>query len=369
MPRHAARTRASRRTAPHAAALDEVVENPDAGGDPEHEALLADALGPALQVVLDTLAPAERLAFVLHDVFAVPFDEIGTILGRSPNAAKQLASRARRRIQGSTPAEAPDVARQRTVVDAFLAASRSGDLDQLLAVLDPDIVLRADTAGVQMGSPDEVRGADAVAAVFSGRALGAQTALVDGIVGMAWAPGGTAKVVWDITVTGDTITGSTWSPTPIISASSTSSCSTEPKRRDRSDDAVAEVVERHQQARLLVGDVEHAVVQQVAEMPMAFDQRDRADGLEPHRQLVLGQEHAAPEREQQAHAVLEHAESPRDEVPTDPCRQHAEHRPLDRRQPARDEHTQGGGEQDLRPPPQEPAAALVGREALHGSPR
>ena len=200
------RARASRRTAPHAAALDDVVENPDAGGDPEHEALLADALGPALQVVLDTLAPAERLAFVLHDVFAVPFDEIGTILGRSPNAAKQLASRARRRIQGSTPTEAPDVARQRTVVDAFLAASRSGDLDQLLAVLDPDIVLRADDAGVQMGSPDEVRGADAVAAVFSGRALGAQTALVDGIVGMAWAPGGTAKVVWDITVAGDTIT-------------------------------------------------------------------------------------------------------------------------------------------------------------------
>ena len=134
------RARASRRTAPQAAALDEVVENPDGGGDPEHEALLADALGPALQLVLDTLAPAERLAFVLHDVFAVPFDEIGTILGRSPNAAKQLASRARRRIQGSTPTEAPDVARQRTVVDAFLAASRSGDLDQLLAVLDPDIV-------------------------------------------------------------------------------------------------------------------------------------------------------------------------------------------------------------------------------------
>ena len=200
------RARASRRTAPDATPLDDVVETPDAGGDPEYEALLADSLGPALQVVLDTLAPAERLAFVLHDVFAVPFDEIGTILGRSPNAAKQLASRARRRIQGTTPAEATDVARQRVVVDAFLAASRSGHLDQLLAVLDPDIVLRADAAAVQMGSPEVVSGAEAVAQVFSGRALGAQPALVDGIVGVAWAPGGDAKVVWDITVTGDTIT-------------------------------------------------------------------------------------------------------------------------------------------------------------------
>jgi RNA polymerase sigma-70 factor (ECF subfamily) len=200
------RARAARHAEPEAAQLDEVIVIPEAGGDPEYEALLADALGPALQVVLDTLAPAERLAFVLHDVFAVPFDEIGAILGRSPNAAKQLASRARRRIQGTTPDARTDVARQRTVVDAFLAASRGGDLDQLLAVLDPDIVLRADAAAVQMGSPDVVRGATAVAQVFSGRALGAQPALVDGIVGVAWALGGRAKVVWDITITGDTIT-------------------------------------------------------------------------------------------------------------------------------------------------------------------
>jgi RNA polymerase sigma factor (sigma-70 family) len=200
------RSRASRRAEPPGAHLDDVIGSVDDGGDPEYEALLADALGPALQVVLDTLAPAERLAFVLHDVFAVPFDEIGTILGRSPNAAKQLASRARRRVQGSTPAVSTDVPRQRAVVDAFLAASRSGDLGELVAVLDPDIVLRADAAAVGMGSPHEVRGATAVAKVFSGRALAAQPALVDGIVGVTWAPGGRAKVVWDITITGDTIT-------------------------------------------------------------------------------------------------------------------------------------------------------------------
>lgn len=199
------RSRASRRDKPEGAHLDDVIKTHAGAGDPEYEALLADALGPALQVVLDTLVPAERLAFVLHDVFALPFDQIGTILGRSPNAAKQLASRARRRVRGSTPIVNTDVSRQRTVVDAFLAASRGGDLDELIAVLDPDIVLRADPAAVQMGSLQEVNGAAAVAKVFSGRALGAQPALVDGIVGVAWAPGGRAKVVWDVTITGDKI--------------------------------------------------------------------------------------------------------------------------------------------------------------------
>jgi len=199
------RSRAARREEPEGANLDDVLGSSEDGGDPEHEALLADALGPALQAVLETLAPAERLAFVLHDVFAVPFGEIGTILGRSPNAAKQLATRARRRVQGSTPVVSTDVPRQRAVVDAFLAASRSGDLDQLVAMLDPDIVLRADPAAVQMGSPEEVHGATDVAQVFSGRALAAQPALVDGIVGVTWAPGGRAKVVWDITTTGDKI--------------------------------------------------------------------------------------------------------------------------------------------------------------------
>ena len=152
--------------------------------DPEHEALLADSVGLALLVVLNTLAPAERLAFVLHDMFAVPFDEIAPIVGRSPAAARQLASRARRRVPG-TQAAVPDadLTRQRAVVDAFLAASRDGDFDALLAVLDPDVVLRADEAAVQMGSSREVRGAAAVAETFSGRAQVAQPALVDGAVG------------------------------------------------------------------------------------------------------------------------------------------------------------------------------------------
>jgi RNA polymerase sigma-70 factor (ECF subfamily) len=199
------RSRASRREEPQYAHPLEEAGPHDDGGDPEYEAILADALGPALQVVLDTLAPAARLAFVLHDVFAVPFDEIGSILGRSPNAAKQLASRARRRIQGSSSSVDVDVSRQRTVVDAFLAASRSGDLDELVAVLHPDIVLRADATAVQMGSLPEVLGATAVAKVFSGRAVAAQPALVDGVVGITWAPGGRAKVVWDITITDDKI--------------------------------------------------------------------------------------------------------------------------------------------------------------------
>jgi RNA polymerase sigma factor (sigma-70 family) len=194
------RSRASRRDEPADVELRDAVASSTLGNDPEYEALLADSLGPALLVVLDTLAPAERLAFVLHDLFAVPFDEIGAILGRSPNAAKQLASRARRRVRGSALVPDADKTRQRIVVDAFLAASRSGNFEALLAVLDPDVVLRADTAGVQMGAPAEVRGAAAVAGTFSGRALGAQPALVDGTVGVVWARGGRAKVVWDITI-------------------------------------------------------------------------------------------------------------------------------------------------------------------------
>ena len=194
------RSRASRREELAGGYVPDSIVSPSEESDPEHEALLADSLGPALLVVLDTLAPAERLAFVLHDMFAVPFDEIGVILGRSPNAAKQLASRARRRIQGSAPVPDADRTRQREVVDAFLAASRSGDFEALLAVLDPDIVLRADPAAVRMGASAEVRGAEAVAGVFSGRALGAQPALVDGTVGVVWAPGGRPRVVWDMTI-------------------------------------------------------------------------------------------------------------------------------------------------------------------------
>ena len=194
------RSRASRREEPVVGELPDQLESPAAGGDPEHEAMLADAVGSALLVVLDTLSPAERLAFVLHDMFAVPFDEIGPIVGRSPNAAKQLASRARHKVQGKGTAPDADPARQREVVDAFLAASRSGDFDALVALLDPDIVLIADAAAVEMGSPEETQGAAAVAGTFSGRALAAQPALIDGAVGIVWAVSGRTKVAWDLTI-------------------------------------------------------------------------------------------------------------------------------------------------------------------------
>jgi RNA polymerase sigma-70 factor, ECF subfamily len=194
------RVRAARREQ-----LAEELPAAEAVSDPEHEALLADSVGAALSVVLDTLTPAERVAFVLHDVFAVPFDEIAIVLGRSPNAAKQLASRGRARLQGASPPPAVDRARQREVVDAFLAASRAGDLAGLVAVLDPDIVMRADAAAVGMGAAGEVLGATAVANVFSGRALEAQPALVDDCVGVVWAPGGSARVVWELEIVDGTI--------------------------------------------------------------------------------------------------------------------------------------------------------------------
>src|SRR5262245_52581549 len=134
------RSRKSRREEPLGVHVPDPVVSSEDGIDPEHEALLADSVGLALLVVLDTLNPAERLAFVLHDMFAVPFNEIAPLVGRSPTAARQLASRARRRVRGSAPVPDPDLARQREVVDAFLAASRGGDFDALLAVLDPDVV-------------------------------------------------------------------------------------------------------------------------------------------------------------------------------------------------------------------------------------
>jgi RNA polymerase sigma factor (sigma-70 family) len=137
-----------------------IIDDPAVGTDPEHEALLAESVGIAVQVVLDTLSPAERLAFVLHDMFAVPFDEIATMLQRSPQATRQLASRARRRVREAAPAPDPDLTRQRAVVDAYFAAAREGDLDALVAVLDPDVVLRAHRGD---GDPLELRGADRVA--------------------------------------------------------------------------------------------------------------------------------------------------------------------------------------------------------------
>ncbi|WP_406277293.1 sigma-70 family RNA polymerase sigma factor [Streptomyces sp. NBC_00191] len=169
--------------------------------DPEQEVLLADSVGLALLVVLDTLDPAERLAFVLHDMFALPFDEIAPIVDRTPAAARQLASRARRRVRGAARVPEPDVSRQREIVDAFLAAARGGEFDALLTVLDPDVVLRADSTAVRAGATGLVRGASAVADTFSGRAQLAQTALVDGAVGAVWAPRGRPLVVFGFTIT------------------------------------------------------------------------------------------------------------------------------------------------------------------------
>ena len=175
--------------------------------DPEHQALLADSVGLALLVVLDTLAPTERLAFVLHDLFDVPFEEIAPIIERSPAAARQLASRARRRIRGAETSAGTDPGRQREVVAAFLAASRGGDFEALLALLAPDVVLRADETIVQMGGEREVRGAGAVAETFFGRARAAEPALIDGVAGIVWATGGQPRVVFSFTMAGGRITG------------------------------------------------------------------------------------------------------------------------------------------------------------------
>lgn len=154
--------------------------------DPEHEALLADSVGLALLVVLETLSPPERLAFVLHDIFAVPFDEIATIVDRSPQAARQLASRARRRVQAENTAPDADLKAQREVVEAFLAAAREGDFDRLVAVLDPDVVLRVDLGPLLVGGSREVRGAAAVArqaVTYSQLGILTQPALINGAAG------------------------------------------------------------------------------------------------------------------------------------------------------------------------------------------
>lgn len=166
-------------------------------------------------MVLETLAPAERLAFVLHDLFAVPFDEIAEIVGRTPAATRQLASRARRRVRGADPVTDADLPRRRQIVDAFLAASRGGDFEALLTVLDPDVVLRADPAALAAaaGSPgapalaSEIRGVSAVATSFLGRAQAAQPALVDGVPAAVWAPEGTPRVVFAFTISEEKVTG------------------------------------------------------------------------------------------------------------------------------------------------------------------
>jgi RNA polymerase sigma-70 factor (ECF subfamily) len=178
---------------------------PDAT-DPEREAVLAESVGLAMLAVLQRLAPAERVAFVLHDVFGVSFDEIAGIVGRSPVAARQLASRGRRRVQGAPDdGRAADLARQRDVVEAFFQASRAGDFQALLAVLDPDVVLRPDAEALRMGVrtgwiKSDLHGAEAVAARFAGQAQAAQVALIDGVPGAVWAAGGRPIVVFGFTV-------------------------------------------------------------------------------------------------------------------------------------------------------------------------
>jgi len=199
------RLRKSRREEPLGAYVPEPIVSREDGIDPEHEALLAESVGLALLEVLDTLVPAERLAFVLHDMFAVPFDEIAPIVGRSPTVARQLASRARRRVRGAATVPDADLTRQREVVDAFLAASRDGDFDALLAVLDPDVVLRADRGAVPPGASRVVHGARAVAEqalAFSRLAGDVQPVLVNGAAGIiSWLPGGRPFSVLGFTVT------------------------------------------------------------------------------------------------------------------------------------------------------------------------
>lgn len=189
------RSRRSRREEPSGSDLEAFAPDRasagEEGGDPEAEAVLADSVGLALLVVLNTLSPAERTAFVLHDMFDLRFEEIGEIIGRSPSAARQLASRGRRRVRGERPATTGDVVTQRRVVDAYLDAARRGDLTALLAVLDPDVVVRADRWAVPPGVPLEARGARVVAErAIRGAARWAQRALVAGRVGIVVAPHG-----------------------------------------------------------------------------------------------------------------------------------------------------------------------------------
>jgi RNA polymerase sigma factor (sigma-70 family) len=201
------RSRRARREEPLEVHVPDPIVSLDAP-DPEQEALLGDAIGVALLVVLDTLSPPARLAFVLHDVFAVPFDQIGQILNRSPAAAKQLASRARRQVR-TAPAPNTDITRQRQLVDAFLAAARRGDLDALSAVLAPEVVLRADAGAGQLGPSRLVRGADEVAAQvmhYAHLARFARPALVNGAPGAVAAPGGTIVAVLAVTTHRERIT-------------------------------------------------------------------------------------------------------------------------------------------------------------------
>ena len=194
------RSRKSRREE----SIDADLTEPVADSSPEQQALLADSVGVALLVMLDTLTPAERLAFVMHDMFDVSFEEIGSVIGRSPQAARQLASRARRRVRGADKEQHSDLNRERKVVDSFLAALRAGDFEGLLAVLDPDVLVRVDIPG-RPGVPAEVRGAAdwaRGAVAYSQLARSVQPALVNGSPGLVFAPGGRLTRVLIFTVVG-----------------------------------------------------------------------------------------------------------------------------------------------------------------------
>jgi len=198
------RSRGQRREDPLDSHVPDPIVSPESGLDPQHEVVLADSVGLALQVVLETLTPAERLAFVLHDMFAVPFDDIAPMIERSPEAARQLASRGRRRVQGQAPAPDPDLPRQRRVVDAFFAAARDGDFDALVAVLHPDVVLRSDGGRGPARLTTVITGARAVAgqAITFGRLYPfARPALVNGAAGVVVAAHGRPLSVMAFTVT------------------------------------------------------------------------------------------------------------------------------------------------------------------------
>jgi len=194
------RSRTSRREEPVGTEPVDLIVGDADDHDPAHQALVADSVGAALLVVLDLLSPAERVAFVLHDVFAVPFDQVGEIVGRAPDSARQLASRARRRLQGAALTSGIDLVRQRELVTAFLDAARGGDFEALLTLLDPDVVLRPDAAALRMGSLQETRGASAVANALAGGAQAARLAIVDGLASLVWAPGGQTRGVVRFTV-------------------------------------------------------------------------------------------------------------------------------------------------------------------------
>ncbi|UBU10213.1 sigma-70 family RNA polymerase sigma factor [Nonomuraea gerenzanensis] len=196
------RSRTARREDPLEQRLPDPVVTPEGGGDPEQEAMIADSVGLALLVVLESLSPAERLAFVLHDMFAVPFEQIAVIVDRTPVAAKKLASRARQRVRGTVPPAEPDPGRRRKVVEAFLAAARGGDFEALLAILDPDVVMRVDTGGGLW----TISGASAVAGQASGfqrftTSHVVEAVLVNGVIGLVGMENGRPRSVMSFTIT------------------------------------------------------------------------------------------------------------------------------------------------------------------------